>query len=157
MLFRSEAAELPKIAKANREYQEQWAKSMNQELSKEEKLKAIDAAIKAHNEAINFEVDNTKKALAAYYELWKQSPDNEKYFLQVKQTQAKLENLDAERVSGIKRLLSRRSGIIKEANEEQLKWRKDLHDNLMKAVDEENAAILQKQKEFQNLSQRLVS
>ena len=48
-----------------------------------------------------------------------------------------LENLDAERYESTKRLIRQKSILVKEGIDEEIKWRKDLHDGLQKAADEQ--------------------
>jgi hypothetical protein len=131
--------EATKVAQLERNYQENYAKALDQTLSTADKLKAIDDALASHNSAVDLQIDHTTKALNLTLASWKDNPLSEKLMAEAYRLKAELENLEASRVSETKRLISKRSGIIQQAAEDEIKWRKDLHDNLQKNADDEIA------------------
>lgn len=105
-------------AKKDREYQELYAKSVDQTLSKAERLKTIDAALKAHNEAIDLKIRETKALQLATAFGLSARPGDEKLIAESYRLAAELENLEAERVSQTKRLIRTRTEILKEGAEQ---------------------------------------
>lgn len=126
------------VAVKENEYQQLYAESLDQTLSRAEKLKLIDDALRAHNEAIDIQVADTRKMLALAEKSLMDRPSSEKLLKEYADLQTKLENLDAERVSSTKRLIRQRSALLKEEVDEELEWRKNLHDELSKLADDYN-------------------
>ena len=153
-------AEGVEVAKLNREYQELYAKAIDQTLSKTEQLETIDAALEKHNQAITVQMRNVADEYDIVKKKLELQPTNEKVIKQYYALITELNNLDAQRDSETKRLQSLRSGII--ANQEREFW-DSIHNGLQKAADEENAIIeeanrkrLQQQEDFQKLSLKLI-
>lgn len=123
-------------AKLENEYQQLYSASLDQTLTRAERLKVIDAALEAHNKSISIQVQDTQEQLALTERSLQDKPTNEKLIKEYADLHIRLENLDAQRVSSTKRLTRQRSALIKEEIEEEKKWREDLHEGLMKLVDE---------------------
>jgi len=123
-------------AKLMNEYQQLYADAIDQTLNRAERLKLIDEALEIHNKAIDIQVKDVKKNLELVEKDLLNKPGSDKLKKQYADLMTELENLDARRVSSTKRLLSLRSGLIKEQTEEEKKYWEDLHDDLMKLADE---------------------
>ncbi len=143
------------VARLNREYQEQYGKAIDQTLTKTDRLKAADAALVAHNKSINMQLKNVAEEYNITLERFKSSP-NETMVKQLYELQAELENLQAERVSGVKRILSMQSGLRVDIEKEA---RKELFAGWYEEIEEENktyAIRKRNQEQFQQLSLQLI-
>jgi uncharacterized protein (DUF2147 family) len=123
-------------AKLENEYQQLYSASLDQTLTRAERLKVIDAALEAHNKSIGIQVQATQEQLALTERSLQDKPTNEKLIKEYADLHIRLENLDAQRVSSTKRLTRQRSALIKEEIDEEKKWREDLHSGLMEMVEE---------------------
>ncbi len=143
-----EIAEGIKLSKLGIEYQENYVKALDQTLTKEEQLKAVDAALAAHNEKINIQVEHLQKSAETMKELIdKTLVPSEKMVEEYAKIIIEINNLEAERDASTKRLQSRRSGIIADAQ----KAEKDNLDNWLKSIEDENKKSDEKRlKEFQD-------
>jgi len=136
-----------KLSKLNITYQENYVKALDQTLSKEDKLKAIDAALAAHNEKINIQIEHaTKQAEAIRKQIDNTTVPSEKMVAQYAKLIADINNLEAERDASTKRLQSRRSGIIQEEIEKEKKQAEDLNDYLV-FLDEEYTKKVKEEEE----------
>jgi len=124
------------VAKKQNEYQQLYAESLDQTVSSADKLKLINEALAAHNEAINIQVEHTKKQLALTEKSLLDRPSSEKLMKEYAELQTRLENLDAQRVSQTKRLIRQRSALLKEEIDQEREWRENLHNGLTKLVDD---------------------
>jgi hypothetical protein len=145
-----------KISKLNNEYQKQYTEAINQNSTKIEQLQAIDKALKAHNDAIDIEVEHTKKAIEAYRKLTLDNKGNEAYLKQYMALLAKLEDLDAQRDASTKRLNSRRSGIEKSFFDDIFTATKGMSEAVTKWEEDYDAERLKRQQEYQQASLKLL-
>jgi hypothetical protein len=146
-----------KTSKLNIEYQHHYVQALDQTLSKEERLKEIDAALASHNEKINIQVEHAQKtAEALRKQIETTRVPSEKMVIEYGKLIEEINNLEAERDASTKRLQSRRSGIIQEENEKELKWREDLNKGLTKLVDDYQQEQIKKQEEYQALAKKLL-
>lgn len=151
-----EYAEGIKVSKLNIKYQENYVKALDQTLSKEEKLTAVNNALEAHNEKIDIQVEHLKEQAGAVKQLIdKTTVPSEKMVGEYAKLIEEINNLEAERDASTKRLQSRRSGILQEEIEAEKKWRKDLHDNLNKMLDDYNKEQLEKQQKYNDAVKKL--
>ena len=151
-----ESFDLVQIAKANNEYQQEYAKSINQTLSKVDQLEAADRALAAHTKAIDIQVEHVKKALVAQKKLVLDSPTNEKYIIEYNKLRAELENLDAQRVATTKRLISRSTGIWKEMFDDVNSGVKSMYAAITQWEQESEDERLAQQKKYQEMALKLL-
>lgn len=151
-----ESFELVEIAKLNNEYQQQYAKSIDQTLSKVDQLKAADAALSAHTKAIDLQVEHVKKAIEAQRKLVLDSPTNEKFLVEYNRLRAELENLDAQRVSTTKSLISRSTGIWKDLFDGVHESIKGTNDAIAKWEEDWQKERLEQQKKYQEAALKLI-
>lgn len=126
-----------KAAKYNNEYQQLYSDSLDATLTRTEKIATIDNALAAHNKAIDIQVENVRERMEKVKKGLDLQPSNEKLLKEYSDLIVALENLEAGRVSSTKRLTRQRSILIKEGIDEELEWKKDLHDKLNKLADEQ--------------------
>lgn len=142
---------------AERTYYEEYAKAIDQTLTGSERLKHVEAALTAHNKAIDLRIQHTTEMRDAAIKLMAAEPENEKVLQQYWQLETQLETLEAQRVSSTRRLLSLKSGLTKRDNAEQIKawdefwkeWNKIEQDAINEAIklgdqltDETNKVLL---------------
>lgn len=125
-----------KATKAEAEFQQLYSDSLDANLSNADKITKINEALAAHDKAIDLQKAQAWKQLNLVVEARKNQPMNEKKIKEETDLINELNRLDAERVESTKRLVRQRSVLIKEGIDDELKWRKDLHDKLQKAADE---------------------
>ncbi len=130
-----------KSAQYDAQFQQLWSDSLDQTLSRAEKLTAINDALEAHNRSIDIQVESVKKHLELTKEALKIQPDSEKLYKEFWDLNTELQNLERERVSSTKRLIRQRSALIKEDLDEQKEWRDKLHKGLQELVDDNNEML----------------
>jgi hypothetical protein len=142
-----------KATKAEAEFQQLYSDSLDANLSNADKITKINEALAAHDKAIDLQKAHAWQQLDLVVEARKNQPMNEKLIKEETDLINELNRLDAERVESTKRLVRQRSVLMKEDIDNEIKWRKDLHDKLQKAADEEitkNEDEAKKLKEIQN-------
>ena len=144
------------ISKYNREFQEQYAKSVDQTLSDTEKLAAIDGALASHAKMVKIQLENIKEEIDIYKGLVEANPTNEKYIQQLFALLGQYEETKAQAAAETKRLFSRQTGIKKETEQKELEERKKMIDAWHKEIEEDNKKALEIQQKFQDLSLKLL-
>lgn len=144
------------IARANRQFQEAYTASVDQTLSDSEKLLKIDEALAAHNRKLKLQIGVIKEELDAYRKLVEMNPTNEKNLKRFYELVARYEEIQASAASEVKRLMSRKTGLEEAKQKED---RKRLIEAWHKEIEADNAAYAEKlriQKQFQDLSKKLL-
>lgn len=135
-LRQKEYVENYKAAQEENKFQQLWNDTLDADLTRMEKIRIIDEALAAHNRAVDIREEQVRARLKLKERELLDKPSSEKIKKEYSALYVELEQLDASRVSSTKRLTRQRSTLIKEETEEELKWRKDLHDGLTKLVDD---------------------
>jgi hypothetical protein len=134
-------------------YQQLYSQALDATLPGAEKLKIIDEALAAHNKAIDYEMHHTEELLKLAKKTLELRPGDEDAIKKFAELNTKLENLEAARFSTTKRLTMKRSTILKEEADEEIEWRKKVHDAAQKWADleiEYNEKQAEKLKEVLN-------
>lgn len=149
-----------KVAKLNIIYQQQYVRALDQTLTQQEQLEAINMAMEAHNKAINIQIEDIKKAKTALEELKNPTQTQIKWLSELIVQE---KNLEAEKDASTKRLQSRRSGIYKEAFEGYKTARanfdqaiKQWEDDLNKEIEDAEKKRLDIKKQYLGLAQKLI-
>jgi hypothetical protein len=172
-----ELADSREIAKAEREFQELYAKSVDQTLSKADRLIIIDKAIAEHNKSIDKKLENAKELLIATTALANLNKADEKAVAEGYRLLNEIDALEALRVSGMKRLIRTRTEIIDNEQKDQIEKfkkfdeevdayvekilkereddRKDKHRKSVDAVIEEEERLIQELKKLKEESRKL--
>lgn len=140
-------------AKLNNQYQQLYSETLDASLTGVEKIKKIDEALEAHNKAIDIRVENVQENLRLVAASLIDKPGSEKLKKEYAALMTELENLDAERVSSTKRLVRQRSILIKEGTDEEVAFKKKIHDiieDFIKAEEKLNEEQAKKLKEINN-------
>ena len=121
-------------AKAQREYNELYFEASDRKKTDKERIELLNKAMAAHNRMIDIEVQSTKDQIAAYKDLAEASPGNEKYLMAWAAQMTKLEQLEGERFSGMKRLEAMKTSMEQEEIEKRAaQWQRYLDE-----IDREN-------------------
>lgn len=118
-------------------YNKSLVEAHDQMKTGKERIEAYDKALAAHNKMIDLESRSVQQRLNAVTSLLNKSPDNEKLKIEYADLQTRLLELEVRRYSGQKEVASMRSGLIKKEIQDELDWRKKLHDDLQRLADEE--------------------
>ena len=125
-------------AKYMNQYYKLYSQSIDQTKNYAERLRITNEAIDAHNKAIDAQIETTKKHLIAVGNLMRSQPDVEKLKMQYIDLMTTLVNLDTQRDSQIRRLISQRSGYEKEEAQKMIDDRKKLFDAWGAEIERQN-------------------
>lgn len=117
-------------------------------LTGEQRIRAYDNALEAHNKMIDIEVESVQKSIDAYKKLIEASPGNEKFLMEYADLQLRLLDLEVQRQASQKEISSMRTGLIKKEQQDREDFIKNIHDGLQKAADEEIEMEREKQQKL---------
>lgn len=145
-----------KISKLDADFQEKYLASMDRTLEATERMAAVDEAIAKSREKNKVALEEINEELRIYLKLQKANPTNEEYIKRVFELAMQREDVRRQAALEIKRLTGTRSGIEKEEEDKILAERKKMIDAWHKEIEEGNKKSLEIQKQFQDLSLKLL-
>lgn len=129
-------------------YNKYLVEAHDQLLTGEQRIKAYDKALEAHNKRIDIEVESVQKSIDAYKKLIEASPGNEKFLMEYADLQLRLLDLEVQRQASQKEISSMRTRLIKKEQQDREDFIKNIHDGLQKAADEEIEMEREKQQKL---------
>jgi hypothetical protein len=117
-------------------FQKYSVEAHDQMLTTIERIEAYDKAIEANTKMVKLQIETIKKQRDAIRDMLEVRPGSEKLKLQFIDLNTEILRLESMRYSRLKEMTSMQSGLVKKEAEDQLKWRENIHNGLMKMVDE---------------------
>jgi len=117
-------------------FQKYSVEAHDQLLTTIERIEAYDKAIEANTKMVKLQIETVKKQRDALIDIFQVRPWSEKLKLDIIDLNTEILRLGAMRESRLKEMTSMRSGLVKKEAEDQLKWRENIHNGLMRMVDE---------------------
>jgi hypothetical protein len=120
-LRKKERVDMVDIAKAQRVYNELYFAASDRRRTDTERIQILDQALIAHNVAVDKEIENLRERQVIVYQQLAIRPKSNKLLDEEAQLNVQLENAEASRWAGVKRIESLRTGMIQEGIENRKK------------------------------------
>ena len=150
-----------------REYNELYTKGIDQTISASDKIMFLTQAKEKFTEATKNEIESSKEELAILKAIWKDQPTNDKAMADVFNMANHIKDLQGELASGTRRLNAQITGEQKKMWDDLGKSLAGFNKDLQNEIDDINKevadadkkakeAALERQKKYQDLSQKLL-
>lgn len=145
-LRKKERGDIVSIAKLQKDYNELYFAASDRRKTDIERIQLLDQATLAHNAAVDLEIDNLKEQQLIVAQQLVNRPKSNKLLDEEARLNVAIQNAEASRFQGLKRLEGLRTGMIQEGIDREKKAQEDLAED-KKKIQEDSLKVVQKNEE----------